>query len=78
MRRDLLEGFAYADMAPFVGWGELKLPPWVRERYVSLRAFGWALFVCRCTLREGLMPLGRVRVHRYWRWWLRRAQIVIR
>lgn len=76
MRVDLAEGFELAEMAPFIGWGRIKLPPWIEERYFSVRAFGRTLFVCRCRFRPELGWVGNIigglsaSEKRYYRWWL--------
>jgi len=72
MRRDLDEGCLYSDIAPFVGWGRIR-SVLVRERYISVRSFGWILFVVHCVqyLDYNSGTLLR-RPRRYVRWWCRR------
>jgi len=76
-RRDLPEGFEYSEMAPFIGFGRLKLPSWITEHYVSLCVGRVrALFVI-CHMKAALAPAvcteWKRRDRWYWRGWWRNA-----
>lgn len=78
MRVDLPEGFEIVQMAPRLGWGRIILPDWLTERYVSLRAFGRAVFLCYCVQKPWLCPVwkreGKYSAIRYFRWWIQPDQ----
>jgi hypothetical protein len=52
------EGADFSEMPRYVGAGRIMSDPRINERYMTIRAFGWRLFVATGNYRAGKL--------RYW------------
>lgn len=76
-RHDIPEGAEEHQLPARFGFGSIQSLPELGETYVTVRAFGWRLFIARGIYTYGSDRVWPVVVHRRTtRWWLKRPVVV--